>query len=45
MRYERQFEEPSSNVTNSTPSCAKSKCASMIDHWCSWVMTSAVKQH
>ncbi|KRX55582.1 hypothetical protein T06_12654 [Trichinella sp. T6] len=45
MRYERQFEEPSSNVTCFTPFCVKSKRASMIDHWCSWVMTSAVKQH
>ncbi|KRX58732.1 hypothetical protein T06_14066, partial [Trichinella sp. T6] len=32
MRYERQFEEPSSNVTCFTPFCVKSKRASMIDH-------------
>ncbi|KRZ11296.1 hypothetical protein T11_12407 [Trichinella zimbabwensis] len=45
MRYGRPFEELFSDMTSFTLFCVKSKRASTIDHWCSWVMTSPVKQH
>ncbi|KRY56707.1 hypothetical protein T03_8864 [Trichinella britovi] len=40
MRYERQFEETSSNMTSSTLFSAKSKHASTTGRCCSWVITS-----